>query len=200
MFLDPNFHFGLLNSKTLFNTHDYLITHTEKKPVNSLPSPFYCWLPTLLPITWKIVSYICRWIDLRLQIDYEVNGFWAVVMSAQHSEALYTCPVTVVTASCQSSLWGALEPVIRILFQGQGARKFSYAPPSYYQALKELALYFHEKEKKKDFFPHYFFNLLHSSHPCFTTTKLWGGELAFHWLICVFSPTLELRRNTISEK
>ena len=149
MFLDPNFHFGLLNSKTLFNTHDYLITHTEKKPVNSLPSPFYCWLPTLLPITWKIVSYICRWIDLRLQIDYEVNGFWAVVMSAQHSEALYTCPVTVVTASCQSSLWGALEPVIRILFQGQGARKFSYAPPSYYQALKELALYFHEKEKKK---------------------------------------------------
>lgn len=60
MFLDPNFHFGLLNSKTLFNTHDYLITHTEKKPINSLPSPFYCWLPTLLPITWKIVSYICR--------------------------------------------------------------------------------------------------------------------------------------------
>ena len=153
MFLDPNFHFGLLNSKTLFNTHDYLITHTEKKPVNSLPSPFYCWLPTLLPITWKIVSYICRWIDLRLQIDYEVNGFWAVVMSAQHSEALYTCPVTVVTASCQSSLWGALEPVIRILFQGQGARKFSYAPHFLLPGPEGACFIFSWKREKKRFLP-----------------------------------------------
>ena len=70
-------------------------------------------------------------------------------MSPQHSEPLYTCPVTVATASCQSYLWGALEPMIHILIQGQGARKFSYAPPSYYQALKELDLYFHEKKKKR---------------------------------------------------
>lgn len=48
------------------------------------------------------------------------------------------------------------------------------------------------KKKKKNFF-HYFFNLLHSSHPCFTTIKLWGGELAFSKHMC-FLPYLGIKK------
>lgn len=85
-------------------------------------------------------------------------------------------------------------------FSRIGCQKVLICPSFLLPGPEGACFIFSWKKKKKDFFPHYFFNLLHSSHPCFTTIKLWGGELAFNWLICVFSPTLELRRNRISEK
>lgn len=79
---------------------------------------------------------------------------------------------------------GVSELMIHIPLQGQGARKFSYALPSHYEALRELALYFH---RHKYFLSHYFSYPFILQTPYYTTTKLLGEKLAFNWrLICVF--------------
>lgn len=120
-------------------------------------------------------------------------------MSPQHSERLDTCPVAAMLTSGHSYTWGALEPMIHIPAQGEGTREFSYAPPSYYQALRELVLDFH---RKTNFFPPTLFLISPSFFPFSISPPLSSWENS--WLLTgglsVFSPTLELRRNRIFEK
>lgn len=123
---------------------------------------------------------------------------WSL-MSPQRSEPMDACPVAVIMTSGQPYTWGALEPMIHIPPQGQGTSKFSYTPPSYYQAPRELALDFH---RKTNFFPPTRF-LISPSFFSFSISpplSSWENSWLLTGGLSVFSPTLELRRNRIFEK